>query len=838
MSQLIVHFDSINGLYGNLLTFWGRMRGNADKVGVLDSAILIEIGQKILESDAAEIEASLQLTTDMQSAAQAYMDLIASQGIKIPVTPDEDDDDDENPSEAKSNEVVLQAQSTGIADKKQSFAGAEDPGRAVVRPLYTSEARKALANGDFAMYDTHMQKLEFENRSIIAAEQQASLQTSAWMNIEELKANANLFNSSELQRAMSSLRLAGEQSIAAASRSVGVLIQTKISLFAMAKNTVDLARIMSQWQELEVDAKTEEQRERQVAKFQPDAVRFCSLCRDTVGEVNNALVGFNHAVQDYHESLGLEVNMFRERISGEMTAMRSELDGLRDNIPWTVKYLGGPAALMLWLGDQTSQIRGKHEGKVQELQVTISQLQEAQKSGLTFRQHAVTWLDMAQTMSRRLGDVYSTLTTMKGALIESPVVYHQLLNNNWKELGSSASGILSMLGLEHEAQDQQTTTINAIAPKTKDGPIPAARTTKIPNQMPEDIKLRLIAALTPSDQLSVSLKTNAEHSALFYSKIQALFELPYTREINASGTVNQPLSLLDVCLNSRREFAVLAANSFDTISRIQTLALVEGLRARHFAAGKASTSMLVKSSIVVSADVVESVQRTASMFEARIAKFSGTFASFDAIFAAFNARMNEIDSAVAQGEKQLQDYIKAQVTDALAITFVSATIAISLIYGTDGLKQVGEKTTQAMELAGVDKKTIFQTIYKDLDLNKVQTSISKLKSLKVVISTATAKLAEVKDAFMSSLTQMKAMGDVVLAMYARLIDVTGVDGLQKVKLVEGDVTRIEKAWGEVGEACEAWLTEFNKQGISPVLYSYDTQDGDLKDSKGVDMVGM
>ena len=810
------------------------MRGNADKVGTLDKAILIQIGLKLLESDAAEIEASLKITTEMKVATQAYMDLLASQGIKIPVRSDKDDDDDET-SQAESNVVVLHRQDTEIAEKKDSSASAGGPELRVVRSLDTSKARMALANGDCAVYDARMRKLESKTRSMIAADSQASFQTSAWLNIEELKANANLFNSSELQRAMSSLRLAGAQSIAAAARSVGALMQTKKGLFTMAKNTVELALIMHEWQEAAVDVMTEEERELQVAKFQPDAVRFCSLSRDAVGEVNNALVNFNHATQDYHESLGLQINIVRGRISGELASMRSEMDGLRDNVPWTVRYFGVPMAMIVWFSNQTSQIRAKYEGKVQELEATITQFQGAQQSGLTFRQHAVTWLEMAQAMSRHLGHMYSTLTTMKGALIESPVIYCELLNNKWKELGSSASMIFSVLGLEHGAQIRQTSTLNANAPKTEDGSVSAAPNPKLTNQVLKDLKLRLMAALTPSDQLSVTLKSNAEHSVLFYSKIQALFELPYTREINASGTVNQPLSLLDVCLNSRREFAVLAANSFDTIIRMQTLASVEGLRARRFAEGKSSTSMLLKSSIVMSADVVESMQRTTSMFDASIVKFSGTFASFDAIFAAFNARMNEIDSAVAQGEKQLQDYIKAQVTDALAITFVSATIAIGLIFGMDGLKQVGEKTPQAMELAGVDKKTIFQTVYKDLDLNMVQASISKLKSLRVVIGAATAKLAEVKEAFMGSLTQMKAMRDVVLAMYGRLNDVTGIVGLQKVKLEEGDVSRIEKSWVEVGEGCEAWLTEFHKQGISPVLYGYDTEDGELEDSPAVEM---
>ncbi len=814
--------------------FWGRMLGHAKSVGTGDAALHKTIGHGLLTEDDASYEYAKQMTTQLEEGAQAYQDLIAAQGIRIPTSDDDDDDDDDDNdddgSDNDDNEAAV-ASLGGSGEAPVDFQYVQ-PLPVQKFSMQAAHAQYALEQGNDDDYEALMgQALETQHASI-ASISDAPMRAGVWFDVDTLKGTAGVFLTTALRANLNAVRLSAPEAMISGIRAIGSLVQSRKNVVESLQAAVELAKLMASWSD-DPFGEDSEKHEKQIELYKKPALEFCRLARDGATIANNCFADVNHMAQNHAIEVKMKIAGFRNEQETVSIAMDDELRSI--DIPFPLQLFGSKQRVMAYVQARATEIAAKYDQKIQEIQNVIDQHEASLVSWATFHDQSISWVDMCKTISRNLASTQGLLSSLGVELKADALLYRELMVHQWHRLVSNAQEILSLVGLSGDNGQQVLQTVIGFGAGLIDNGNVAALMSIEADTSPKEL---LKTTVSPDKHLAKCLRTSTSTTAAFYATVMDLSILPFASNINSGISSKAPKSLLEVVVDLRKQYTNFAAENFIAVSQLRTTAEVQRIVHKKKTAATPRNDILIQQLLIYAQFARKSVLGISEACAAASDDFAKVCSTIKNNVAVYKALTKDLDDAAARNQKELDDYIAGIAADAIACCMISIGIGLGIVFGgAGGLLAVAEKawlvvgeSRSVYEHEGLGWKDTLKTWYKDLNIGKQAAIIANIKSFGKNLEEAADKLADASDLFKNAVMAVQDQALAVARMHARLVDASEkMQVLKTVQLDDSDREEIIYQWEEVAAASEAWMDEFSMQGISPILRQFDNDVDDTEE---------
>lgn len=616
-----------------------------------------------------------------------------------------------------------------------------------------------------------------------------------------------------LQANLNSLGLFAVEAALKGARAIGSLLQSQKNIAGSLQATIELARIMSSWS-ADPFSDDAEQYQQQIEKYKKPALKFCRIARDTAMIANNAFADINHMAEDSAHSVQQKIQVLETQIRSYETQMYNDCRGIDVSFP--LQLFGSRRQIMDWVQARAQEIMSKYQIQIDTTEGTIHQLKTSLNTLVMCGGQTLSWVEMCQTISRNLASTQSTLDAMGNELKIDAVLYRELMESQWCDLLENASEILSIVGLPTDMGGLQVPTGFSI-----NLPISGILSGLMSIDVKPSAKEQLTAAIAPDLHLAKDLTKCTASSASFYSAVRQLGGLPFAADINSGTSSKNPKALLDIVADIRRQYARLAVTHFEAVSSIRTYACTQRYTLQRL---KSSTrrDVLIKQMVIQTTQAMQAALRTSEAWSAALASFEKICLTVQTKVTAYTALMKDLDTTVAKGQKELDDYIAGITADAIAVCTVSLTVGAAIFAGPGMAWKIVSQLPTLYKAQGLGWKDTFKTYYKTLDISEKAACIARLQAFKLDMNTASMKLTGAKDAFVAATTGVQDTQLAIGRMYARLMSISErIQTVSSIALDPADIEELIFLWEDVANAAEGWIDEFSMQGISPILHQAD-----------------
>ncbi|RAR01321.1 alpha-amylase type a isozyme [Stemphylium lycopersici] len=810
-------FGEINNMYGVLNMFWGRMLGHATSIGTNDAALLKIIGMGLLTEEDASFVHAMEMTEQLEIGAQAYQDLISRQGIKIPTSNDDEDDEDDEDD----NAAVASLGPSGHTSSDFQYAR---PLPVMKFALKAAHAQYALEQGNDDDYEAlMMQALETQEASLSVLTD-ASMNAGLWFDVGTLKATAGVFLIESLQANLNTLRLSTPEAVVTGLRAIGSLVNARKNVAGSLRATIELAKLMGSWSNDPFDEESE-RHEKQVKTYKKPALDFCHLARDVATIANNSFAEINHLVQDH----AIEVRRKIDGLRNEQKSLSEAMDGelRRIDVPFPLQLFGSQQTVMAWVQARAREIGARYEPKNQDIQTAIDQHEASLLGWATFHHEALPWVDMCMTISRNLASIQSLLESMGMELKVDALLYKQLMVHQWHQLIDNAQAILSLVGLSDSSGQQDLQNVvgfgAGMIARDNEAELMSVKAETSPKEL-------LKTTVSPEPHLAKYLMACTGTSQAFYTTLTDLSILPLAGNINSGISSKAPKSILEVVQDLRSQYSNLAAANFTVVSQLMTTAEVQQVSLKRKAVASLRNDILVQRLLIYTESTRRSALNASEQWATASDEFARTCSTIKDNVAIYRALMKDLENAAAKKQKELDEYIAGIAADAIACCMISIGIGFGIAFGgAAGLVSVAKKAWMVIgkvgtvyDHQGLGWKDAFKTWYKDLDISEQAAVIANLKSFSKNLEQAADKLANASELLKDAVMALQDQALAISRMHAHLVNASEkMQVLKPIELDDSDREEITYQWRQVADAAEAWMNEFSRQGISPILQQFE-----------------
>ncbi|TFK60537.1 hypothetical protein BDN72DRAFT_904873 [Pluteus cervinus] len=799
MTNIVNAFSDLDSLYGTLNQFWGRISNDASNVKTMDDATAELIGAEILE-DLSSIQASRQVTGEMGTACTTYLDTLNKQGIVIPDSLD-----------------VANAVSTFT--KLARAAGAiSHPGGNNLAAVFEA-AQAALKQGNVGDYHQIMTHATLLHMSASLEQLFANADPKIWFDLPALHASSNIWISASQNFTKSAGVLDAPQILGPFNEQVTVsandldssLDQARSSVTQSLQSIIGMGNTIVTWAEQFPDPPTDPADIEKLNAYRDQAVKACGDAQHQAASANNSFVDFNHKAADYQQNLETQVNVNNNAIVAANAKCDQDIHDLSP--PWHV-VLGGFLTILYWTENQRKSICDDRDNAVNRINAQIAALRALESSGVTFNGHVITWTEMVQTISGKLGLIHNTLVGVWGQLLEDPSLYHSFLQQEWAQLVQSATDVLAILNNSKTpvalwAVPRQTALIASLEVH----PVPHAVLAAAPP--PPSPTQRVVSAVTPSNQLGDTIASQAEQATAFFTELDVLLKLPFMKDIIGywNDDKTQKQTLYDVTVSLRSDYVNMIALEYNAVQSLQNLALLQDFRAGNVVNGRLPIKTFVQSTLT-------SIRAAAKASTTVNDKFKDSAKDFAAILRIINTniitveqQISDLNDRIGDAEKAERDKIISIIADAIAIAFTSAVLLAS--FGVIG------PAAAALDLAvqiGAGATSVASGVTAVLDTMSPSDLIKLIQSLKAtrtVLQESIDQLKKVQPLFSDVVSGVSILNTTVQDMQDVLVNVQSDVDLGSIAFTQEDAEGVQVAWQKIRDDTQTWLDTVNRQGIVP-----------------------
>lgn len=190
------------------------------------------------------------------------------------------------------------------------------------------------------------------------------------------------------------------------------------------------------------------------------------------------------------------------------------------SIPWYV-CLGGLAAVLVYIAAKEGEIQNDLNKRLREISNSINELKDLILSVVVIDGHNATWIEMVQTISSFLGEVYTILSAVKGQVMEDPTLYESPLGVEWASVLEDSNEILDSRGVD--------TSPPKYAANSRSVALVVRRRSLIAPT--SDVKARVVEALAALGKLDTTMTSQVDEAKSFFAKMEKLLQSPYLSSI-------------------------------------------------------------------------------------------------------------------------------------------------------------------------------------------------------------------------------------------------------------------------------------------------------------------
>ncbi|TFK61995.1 hypothetical protein BDN72DRAFT_413015 [Pluteus cervinus] len=806
MTNIVNAFSELDGLYGTLNQFWGRISNDASNVKTMDDATAELIGAEILD-DPSSIQASQQVTGEMGTACTTYLDTLNKQGVVIP--------DSVDVTNVVSTFTKLAHSTPTHTHLKAASSRPSD----ALAPVFKA-AQTSLKQGNVGDYHQIMNHATLLHMSASLKQLFANADPKIWFDLPALQASSNIWISASQNFTKSSGVLSAPQILGPFNEQVTVsandldssLDQARGLVTQSLESIIGMGNTMVTWAKQFPSPPTDPADIEKLNAYKDNAVKACDDAQNQAASANNSFVDFNHKATDYQQSLESQVNSSNNAIVAANAKCDQDIHDLSP--PWYVE-LGGAIAVLTWMEVTKKSIYDGRDNAVNSIGAQIAALKVLESSGASFNGHVLTWTEMVQTISGNLGLIHNTLVGVWGQLLEDPSLYHSFLQQEWAQLVQNATDVLAILNNSKTpvalwAVPRQT----AVAASLKAHPVAHAIRAAVPP--PPSPTQRVVSAVTPNNQLGDTIASQAEQATAFFTELDVLLKLPFMKDIIGywNDDKTQKQTLYDVTVSLRSDYVNMIALEYNAVQSLQNLALLQDFRAGNVVNGRLPIKTFVQSTLTSIRAAAKASTTVNDKFEDSAKDFAAILRIINSNISSVEQQISDLNDKIDDAEKEERDKIISIIADAIAIAFASAVLLAS--FGVIG------PAAAALDLAvqiGAGATLVASGVTAVLDamsLSDLIKLIQSLKATRTALQESIDQLKKVQPLFTEVVSGVSVLNTTVQDMQNVLVNVqSDVELGSSIAFTQEDAEGVQVAWQKIRDDTQTWLDTVNRQGIVP-----------------------
>lgn len=418
-------------------------------------------------------------------------------------------------------------------------------------------------------------------------------------------------------------------------------------------------------------------------------------------------------------------------------------------------------------------------------------------------------MEMVQTISSCLGEIYNILSAIQGQVMEDPTLYESLLDVEWASVQEDSNEILDILASRG---------IDTTPPKdaTNSQSVALVVQRRPPIDPTSDIEARVIEALAAPSKLDITMTSQADEAKSFFAEMEKLLQSPYLSNIVGYWDSDQieKSSLLDVVSRLRRQYVDMMSNEYPAVLSLYTTSLLQETRAQNVKDGKLRIDIFVSSSLQSARLGQNAASTAADKFRASSADYAFALRQVQANLDQIKTKLEEIDQKIDKLKDKERNLVISLIADVVALAFATASYLAS--FGFLAPVATALNTAQALGLGATSTAETIKGVIDGLKLADIEVLIGVLQSTKRDLNASYEGLRTIRPLFNNVLDAAEGMESIVTKMADRLeVILSDVELLKQVKLSGEDVEEIGKGWADVKDGCTVWMDIINAQGIDP-----------------------
>ena len=766
----------MDDLYRTLNMFWGRMENNASAIKFMDDNTAAAIGAEYLD-DSSSIEAAMDMTIDMNRACTTYLRVLDRQGVQIPTY---------------RRNHPLRLFSNVDTHSPQLESGTCSPyewdilkGRAELKQKHTKAYRE------------WMRRAVLDHMDAMSANSIAVTGTGMWFDIPSLRSSVSVWISgsqsfSQFVNLTGNIGEISDEAVAGivqASRSLdGSLDEVRPHVVGMLTHVISLGETIIGWAVAHPEPPTTDAEKEIVEELQARALTTCQEAKEESLLAKNQFAVFNNEAREYQQDLQADITKKNWEILFKKMGAQEEIDSLSP--PWYV-YFMGPLAVFAWREQEIARIERALNNAVNELTKSINSLKSLQSSGITFEGNALTWIQMVETVSENLGNVYIILNRLRAQLM-NPTLYASFIEMGWKELVEDANEVLQLLNVgAHRAMVATVSDKEAV-----------------------------IQAVSPMGTLGPRVKGQATDAQNVFGKLSQLLRMPYASDIIGywdEGKTKRE-TLFDVTTSLRTEYVHMVATQYETIQNLYNLSILQKYRAGNVVQGKLALPVFVQATLQSVRGALKAASNTSERFGDSSERFDYIMSVITDSIDTIEAKIASLDDDIEKADEKLRNQIIWIVADVIALAFSTAALlsAFGVIGGAAQAIGLAVKIGATASATASSVKLVLDS----LTLSDLAQLIAALKNLRSTLQKSVDNLKVVQPVFKDVVTGVHELTATITDMKQRLEKVSdNLDLLDDISLTQADAEAIMNSWIVVGEDAQEWMDVINAQGISPITFS-------------------
>ncbi|KAJ5748338.1 uncharacterized protein N7511_010034 [Penicillium nucicola] len=539
------------------------------------------------------------------------------------------------------------------------------------------------------------------------------------------------------------------------------------------------------------------------------SIKSCQKAESTAAQATTTLFEVNRRAWDLQRYFDFQIDECQRKIESAQAAAASETQNPQPPV-WVVT--GGPLVLLKWVTERKREISDNLIVTLREPNVTLTSITKMKEGGVTFDSHLIPWMEMVQNISQSLDSIHRMLQDAQGSSIENTALHLQLRKIDWSQIAQCSKDVFRIIQSKYSGAQ-------SLAPDFQDAIVNVWHTDAIEQEVKvqDPNKEALTAAFSPDTHLASILSSQTKECKEIYQQVDDVLQSPVLRDIvdHGDNTQTPKVALSDVAMKLRQQYVKIISMEYDTIQQLYSISVLQSRRIEHLQQGRIQLKVLLNNTLASVQMALEPAQRTLAKFKDAASELGETN-KVDEIL----AKIQSIGTKFATGDEALRDQITKEIAEVVTTNFMTG----ATLFDSGAPDPICQRLALHMNIK-VPIEMMSQGLKHTLDKlshEDLEKTIEALKSVASDLNSSQNRLAALRLPFINVVAGMQRLTASVGDMETALQSVKEkIELFNNISLSKDDVSNISKGWDAVRDGCDGWMDMFNRQGISPLTFSYE-----------------
>jgi hypothetical protein len=357
-----------------------------------------------------------------------------------------------------------------------------------------------------------------------------------------------------------------------------------------------------------------------------------------------------------------------------------------------------------WGEQESSKLMQERDKAVFDYESKIIELKGLINSGASFQGQALTWATFVRKMSIILGQVYTSLLTIKEEILEDPDMYAEdILNVQWSSLINNARSVLDIFGSKYSTDvlrtvkiesssmmqaeifslESQAVGIQSSTNAVSNGDGLEVKLVKTQEERDEDAEeaVLLIDAIRALPVIAPELKDSLEDEDKFFKKISEIQFQPHVTLIKAFDNQKTATSLNDFCGSLVNSYAFAAQKRNRALNSLRVFALMQASGIERLAKGRKTWSAFAGQYTLRMTNSVHFAEKAYDETYSSHKLYRELYKSVQRNKDMFNLKAKELDTLIGGKRKVISDHNFQVAADGATLLVISAAAGLAIFKG-------------------------------------------------------------------------------------------------------------------------------------------------------------